>query len=202
MIKSTKGEQMASEPIRRKWTVEEYLLYEEETHTRFEYIDGEIYAMSGGTHNHSLIKMNIGSWFTQKLRGKRCRAYDNDMKIKVSDIKYLYPDISVVCGKPIYDNEKRTMLKNPTLIIEVLSPSTEKYDRTTKFDYYRSMPSLQAYVIVDSRKLYVGIYQRQDNGWLLQEYHQLDQIVPLDVIDCSLPLSEVYYDISFDEESG
>jgi len=120
---------MATNPVPRKWTVEEYLAYEEETGIKHEYIDGEIYAMSGGTENHSLITMNTTFAVQSQLRGSSCRVHSSDMRIKISDLRYFFPEFSVVCGKAEFDDEKRTMLTNPTLVCEVLSPSSQDNDR-------------------------------------------------------------------------
>ena len=189
---------MASNPISRKWTVEEYLAYEGDMQFRYEYIDGEIYAMSGGTSNHSLIKVNCVTEFNIKTRDKSCRVYDSDMKVKVSDTKFVYPDFSVVCGERKFDDEKRSILTNPTLVAEVISDSSEKYDKVTKSEFYRSLPSLKYYLIIDQDRIHVQLYTLQANGWLLQEFTGENKIIALEHIDVKLPLREIYRDIEFD----
>lgn len=120
---------MVSERFPKYMSVAEYLAYEEETGVRYEYLDGEIFAMAGGSDRHSTIGLNCGGELRAQLRKKTCRAYNSDLKIKITDIKYVYPDFSVVCGDAQFADEKRTMLINPTFVGEVLSPSTADYDR-------------------------------------------------------------------------
>jgi Uma2 family endonuclease len=191
---------MASNPnYQHKWTVEDYLTYEEESEIRYEYIDGEIYAMTGGTENHSKIGLNGASALLIHTRGKPCRPHASDMKVKVSEIKYLYPDFSVVCGEAQFADEKHTLLTNPILVAEVISDSSEKYDKITKNEYYRSIPSLNYYLIIDQSRVHVQLYTLQDRGWLLQEFTQREQLIPLDVIDVTLSVDELYLDVEFDE---
>ena len=191
---------MASNPL-LKWTVEQYLAYEEESSIKHEYIDGEIYAMSGGTGNHSLIKVNCVFSLRGKTLDSPCRVYDSDMKIKISDTKFVYPDFSVVCGDVQYADDKDTQLINPTLVAEVISDSSEKYDKVTKSEFYRSLPSLKYYLIIDQNRIHVQLYTLQDNGWLLQEFTGENKIIALEHIDVKLPLREIYRDIEFGEES-
>ncbi len=183
-----------AERAQKYWTVEEYLAFEQESDVKYEYIDGEIFAMSGGTDNHSSIAVNCVVELGVQLRGKKCRVFNSDMKVKISDIKYVYPDFTVVCGKTEFSDEKRMMLTNPTLVAEV-SGSSMNYDKGLKADYYRSLPSVQAYIVIAQDNIAVQLYTRQDNGWLLSEYTDLESIIPLDAIGCELPLSEVYRDI-------
>jgi len=190
---------MASNPTyQHKWTVEEYLNYESESEIRYEYIDGEISAMAGGTENHSKIGLNGASALLIHTRGKPCRPHASDMKVKVSEKKYLYPDFSVVCGEAQFADEKHTLLTNPILVAEVISDSSEKYDKITKNEYYRSLSSLHYYLIIDQHRVHVQLYTLQDNGWLLQEYTRREQSIPLDVIDVTLSVDELYLDVVFD----
>lgn len=189
---------MVSNPIQQYWTVEEYLAYEQETDIRHEYIDGEIFAMAGGTENHSLITGNSYTEISYQLRGSSCRAYTSDLRAKISDIKYVYPDFSVVCGEAEFADDNHTMLTNPILVVEVTSPSSMNYDKGLKADYYRSLPSVQAYLLLEQNKVLAQLYKRHDAGWLLQEFDQLDMSIPLNVINCSLPLAEVYRGIMFE----
>lgn len=190
---------MATNPVKRYWTLEEYLAYEQETGIKHEFIDGEIYAMSGGTDKHSLIAINCTTEISYKLRGKPCRTYNSDMRVKITDIKYVYPDFSVVCGKAEFADEKHTMLINPTFVAEVMSPSSADYDRGTKSEFYRSLPSVQAYLLLDQERAFAQLYTRHESGWLLREFSGLDAIVPLEALDCTLPLSEAYRDIEFED---
>ena len=191
---------MASNRVERKWTVDEYLAYEEESEIKHEYIDGDIFAMSGGTNNHSGIIANITVEIGTQIRGSNCIIRTSDLRVKINDLRYVYPDLSVICGKPTFDDEKRTTLTNPTLVVEVTSPSSKNYDITTKAEMYFSLASLQAYLIIDQARVSAQLYTRQDNGWLLQWFKQSDQIIPLPMIKADLPLNEVYRDIVFDSE--
>lgn len=188
---------MALEKQQEFWTLEEYLAYELETGIKHEYIDGEIFAMSGGSDKHSLIKTNCVVELGLQLRGKQCRLYDNDMKVKITNTKYVYPDFSVVCGSAEFDDESNTMLINPTLVAEVTSPSSESYDRVTKADFCRSLASIQAYLIIKQEKVQAQLYTRHDDGWFLRDFTSLEDIIPLDTLGCSLPMSEIYRDIDY-----
>jgi Uma2 family endonuclease len=185
---------MVTNPVPRHWTVEEYLAYEEETGIKHEYIDGEIYAMSGGTDNHSRIAANCIIAVGKRLKNP-CHIHTSDMRVKISDIKFVYPDFSVVCGKAIFADDKRTKLTNPTLVAEVTSSSSRSYG--VKSDFYRSLPSVQAYLILDQERVHAQFFTRHEAVWLLREFNELDAVIPLEVLDCSLPLSEVYRDIEF-----
>lgn len=188
---------MARNPIQRNWTVEEYLLHEEQTGIKHEYIDGEIFAMSGGTENHSLITANTITELSLQLRGASCRVHTSDMRTKINDARFLYPDLSVVCGEAKFVDEKHTMLTNPTLVVEVTSPTSINYDKGLKGDYYRSLPSLKAYLILDQSSVLAQLYSLQETGWLLRQYEKLDLMIPLPMISCELSLAEVYRDIKF-----
>ncbi|GAB5492369.1 MAG: Uma2 family endonuclease [Phototrophicaceae bacterium] len=187
-----------ADQIKKYWTVEEYLAFERESDVKYEYIDGEIYAMSGGTDKHSSIAVNCTIEIGLQLRGKSCRVFNSDMKVKISDIKYVYPDFSVVCGQAEFSDGKHMMLTNPTLVAEVMSESSIDYDKGSKADYYRGLPSVQTYLVIDQEKVLAQLYTRQESGWHLSEYSTLEDIVPLDSIGCSLKMSEIYRDIDSD----
>jgi len=195
---------MATNPnYPHKWTVEEYLAYEEESGIRHECIDGEIYAMTGGTPDHSGIAANGVGELRSQLRGKPCRVFTSDLKVKVSEIKYLYPDFSVICGDIQFADEKQIMVTNPILVAEVVSDSSEKYDKITENEYYRSLSSLVYYLIIDQSRVHIQLYTLQDKGWLLQEFTRREQLITLDVIDVTLSVDEIYLDVEFgDNEEG
>lgn len=186
---------MVSDRLPKYMSVQEYLDYEQETGIKHEYIDGEIFAMAGGSDTHSTIALNAGSELRTQLRNKSCRAFTSDMKVKITDIKYVYPDFSVVCGEATFADDKRTMLTNPILVAEVISPSTADYDRGAKADFYRSLHSVKAYLLLDQERPFAQLYTRHDDGWLLREFSGLDSSVPLDDIDCELSLREAYLDV-------
>jgi Uma2 family endonuclease len=191
---------MAGDPVRRKWTIDEYLAYEDETGIKHEYIDGDIYAMIGGTSRHNMISANVIIEIGQKLRGTGCRAYPSDMRIFISDTKYVYPDMSVVCGKAVFADDKELMLKNPAMVVEVMSPSSEDYDQGTKANFYMSLESLQIYLLLHQDKQRALLYTRGDDRWIRREFTADDAVLPLDTLDISVPLSDLYLDVDFDED--
>ncbi len=188
---------MVSNRVPRKWTVEEYLAYESETGIKHEFIDGEIYAMAGGSENHSLITGNTFIAIGQRLSGSSCRNHTSDMRVKISDSQFVYPDFSVVCGKAEFADDNRTMLTNPILCVVVMSPSSATYDKTLKVEFYRSLSSLKHYLIIDQDQVYVRLHTLQDNGWLLQQFNDINMTIPLTAIGVDLSIHEVYQDIVF-----
>ena len=189
---------MATEPVRRKWTLDEYLAYEQETGIKHEYIDGEIYAMTGGTDKHSILTVNTSAALFQRLRDNPCRPYSSDMRVQISAAKYVYPDVSVVCGEATFADDNRTMLTNPALVVEVMSPSSADYDRGKKFDFYRSLSSVQHYLLIAQEQMKVLLYTRQDNDtWLLREFTAPDDELPLGALAITVPLSDLYLDVEF-----
>lgn len=177
------------------YTESEYLAREREAETKSEYFQGEIFAMAGGSPTHSIIANNVGAVLALALKKKPCVAFQSDMRVKIAAIrKYCYPDVSVVCGKPEYEKDVfGESLLNPTLIVEVMSPSSADYDRGTKFAHYRALPSLKEYALVDSECVSVEVFTKQSNGkWLLSEYKSLSESALLESIDGALPLVELY----------
>ena len=181
----------------QQMTVAEYLAFEEGSEIKHEYIDGELYPMTGGTLNHSTIMMNVGGALWQSLRGTDCQALSSDMRIKVSPSRYVYPDVSVVCGEPATEYKSLTLL-NPTLVVEVTSPSSIDSDRVIKRDFYETISSVQAYLVIDQHRPLVELYTRAEGGWLLQRFSDLDAEVPLAPLNCDLPLADIYDGITFD----
>ena len=149
---------MAIESI-RQMTVAEYFAYEEKSEIKHEYIDGEIYPMTGGTLKHAAIIANTSGELRQRLKGAKCTVLSSDMRIRVSPSRYVYPDVSVVCGDPVTDDKSITLF-NPTMIAEVTSPSTVDYDGVIKRDYYETIPSIQAYLVIDQHRVLVELYTR------------------------------------------
>ncbi len=174
-------------------TVEQYLAQERQAETKSEYLNGEVFAMTGATREHNLIAWNIGSSLHAQLRGRSCEAYIGDMRVRVSTTGlFTYPDVVVVCGEPALDRDGLDNLLNPTLIVEVLSESTEDYDRGTKFAHYRTIPSLSEYVLVAQKEVHVEHFIRQADGWLLTETSNLGDTMDLPSIGCRLSLKDVY----------
>jgi|SRR5215831_10412515 len=178
---------------------EEYLRRERLAEYKSEYLNGEIFAMSGASREHNLITVHIGSEFDRQLRGRSCEAYTSDMRVKVrSNGLYTYPDVIVVCGEPHFEDKEVDTLLNPTLLVEVLSRSTEKYDRIAKTSYYRTIDSLQEHLLVAQNEIRFEQYTKQSDGqWLFSEYLSRDNVVDLPSIECTLKLSDVYDRINF-----
>lgn len=175
----------------------EYLALERKAERKSEYLSGEIFAMSGASERHNLIAGNVFAALHAQLRGRPCRVYVSDMRVKVSPTGlYTYPDVVALCGEPVFDDEQKDTLLNPTVIIEVLSPSTEAYDRGDKFAHYRRLGSLAEYVLISQEKFRVELYVRQpDNQWLLSEAGDLQDTVRLPSAACELVLAEVYENV-------
>jgi Uma2 family endonuclease len=192
---------MATNPVKRLWTVEEYLAHEEKTGIKHEYIDGEIFAMAGGSKNHGKIKSRVFIALGKQLETSGdCEIYDSDMRVKISKNKFVYPDITVVCGEEIYEDEDNAMLTNPTLLVEVISDSSANYDKGTKADYYMSLSSVQAYLLLEQNRAFAKLYTRDATGWHIEDYKGLEAIVPLEAIGCNLALSEAYLNVDFEAE--
>lgn len=180
----------------RQMTVEEYFTFDEASEYKNEYIDGEVYPMTGGTAYHAEIMLNVGFALGLRLRGGDFHFYSSAMRIRVSPARYLYPDLSVVRGDPELD-EPGVNLFNPTLVAEVISPATAKKDRGFKRDLYQSVPSLQNYLIIDQFKAQVEVDTRQDDSWQSQVCAGLDAVILLPALGCELPIAEIYEGISF-----
>jgi Uma2 family endonuclease len=180
---------------------EAYLAMERASLEKHEYFKGEVFAMSGASWEHNDIARNVNTIVLPFLKGKSCRMYGSDLRVHIPEnTLYTYPDFSIICGKPeLTDEEKDTVVK-PSAIIEILSKSTRDYDRGTKFMLYRSIPSLQEYITIDSLSVSVEIYTRQkDNSWRLTEFKQLSDSFVISTIGLTLQLKDVYEDVSIDE---
>src|SRR3984957_17218554 len=180
-------------------TPEQYLEIERQAERKSEYWQGEMFAMAGAGEPHNLVVMNIAAQIHSQLRSGACRTYANDMRVRVSVTGlYTYPDIVVVCGVPQFLDGRRDTLLNPTLIVEVLSPSTEAYDRGRKFEHYQSLDSLQQYLLVESERLHADLFTRQPAGqWLLTAAGSADDVIDLDSIGCRLALRDAYEGVEF-----
>lgn len=184
-------------PMPHLFTVEEYLAFEADSEFKHEFIDGVIYDMTGGTFHHSRIKVNITVAFGIQLRDRNYAVCNSDMSVKIGESRYVYPDVSVVHGQPQLEENDTTLL-NPVLAVEVTSPTSFDYDRITKRDYYRALSSLQAYLIVDQHQFLAELHALEETGWLRQTFSAIDDIIPLPMLDCQLPLAEIYRGISFE----
>lgn len=185
---------MAIPHRRRTFSAPEYLRLEREAEIRSEFWAGEIFALAGASREHNLIVTNLIVALGLQLRGKSCNVYANDFRVEVqAGHHYTYPDVVVTCGDERFTDSERDTLQNPVLILEVLSPSTAAYDRGDKFASYRTLPSLQTYVLVAQDKCHVERFEREgDGGWHFSEYRALSDTVTLARIGCTLLLREVY----------
>lgn len=193
-----------SQQIQPYISPQEYLRLERQSEYKSEYVNGQIFAMTGASRKHNLITINISRELSLQLKGRPGEVYSVDMRVKVRATGlYTYPDIAVASGKPEFEDDFIDTLLNPTLLIEVLSPSTERYDRIAKSSYYRTMESLAEHLLVAQDEVRVEQYVKQPNGeWVLFEYVTLDSKAHLPSIDCSLVLSEVYDRINFEPNSS
>ena len=175
-------------------TPEDYLAIERSADCKSEYLNGELFAMGGASPEHNLIVTNTAAELRQQLKQRPCRVYANDLRVKVSPTGlYTYPDIVVACGEAKFDDKQKDTLLNPSVIIEVLSDSTEGYDRGKKFGHYRQLESLSEYVLIAQDEHHVESYLRQpDDRWLLTETSEPQGSIGLNSIDCELALAEIY----------
>ena len=180
-------------------TPEEYLAAERLSETRSEYLDGGVYPMTGATANLIRIVSNVTTELNIQLRGRRCDVFPIDMKVYLPDSrKFFYPDITVACGELQYHDDRRDIITNPVLVIEVLSPSTEAFDRGAKFQAYRTIESLKEYLLVAQNSPLVEQYVKNDDGsWSLTEAAGLESSLALPSVECSLNLGAVYDKVDF-----
>lgn len=178
----------------KRYTPEEYFDFEESAEEKHEYENGEIFAMSGGTFLHGLIGGNVLTAFNNALLGKNCFTVGSDVKVDVKEYdSFVYPDAMVICGKVEFAEGRRDIVKNPVLIVEVLSDSTESYDRGRKFKKYQSLPSFREYVLVSQTEPIIETYFRQDDQhWLYTLTEGLEAAIQLQTIDSRIRLSDVY----------
>jgi Uma2 family endonuclease len=196
---------MTVEPI-RKLTPQEYYRLERDSTIKHEYYDGEIFAMAGGTNEHSIIVMNIMGELRQRLKGKPCSPRDPNLRLKVRATGLrTYPDVSVYCGEMEFDTEDEAAdtATNPTVIFEVLSKSREVYDRGFKFENYRQIETLRTYVLVAQDTALVETYEREAGNWgHYLETKGLGGIVPLPAIGVELPMREIYDRVKFPDPAS
>jgi Uma2 family endonuclease len=186
-------------------TIEEYIEFDKNNEGRWEYFDGEVVDMTGGTLNHNQIASNISRALGNKLEDKGCRALPGDMRLKVPKaLPYRYPDVVLACGEPIIETmQGQEMLVNPLLIVEVLSASTKGYDFDYKFTAYQSIESFREYLLVAQDRPHVTHYVRQPNGrWLRSDIEGPEGVVKLVTVDCELTFSEIYRLVKFTPEEN
>lgn len=196
---------MTSQP-KTYLTPEEYLAMERQNEYRSEYIDGEVFAMTGASRRHNLITVNLGREVSQQLKGRPCEAYTSEMRVRIPERGYMYPDVVIVCGEPLLEDDHFDTLLNPTVLIEVLSKSTEHYDRGKKFYLYRTIESLAEYLLIAQDEYRIEHYTKEpDSPWMLSEHRSPEGVIELASIQCTLALREVYDKVSLppgDSEEG
>jgi len=188
----------------RTWTVEEYLAFEATSEQRHEFRNGTVVAMAGSSYEHSAIEANTHLAIGERLRGKSCRTHEGKLRVRFSGTPlYGYPDVLIICGPPVFDSadKARTTILNPTVVIEVLSPSTEAYDRGEKFSRYLRIESLSEYVLVAQDRSRVETYFRTGDGtWVFSYFDGLQSAARFRSLEIEIPLAEIYADIEFPPE--
>jgi Uma2 family endonuclease len=188
----------------KKIGFQEYLAMERESETRNEYWNGEIFAMTGASREHNQISANIVRVLGNQMLEKPCVVYSSDMKVKIEGVgKYTYPDIVAVCGKAEFEDENGDVLLNPAVVVEILSESTEAYDRGDKFAHYQLVDSLAEYVLISQYACRVEKFTRRpDETWLYSKYGASNEVVELESVDCNLPLCEIYRKVDLGNPSS
>ena len=194
-------ETIATPAAQAVFTPEEYLTRERKALTKSEYRNGRIYAMPGASRKHNLVTANTLVELHVQLQNRTCEVYPSDMRVKVhSTGTYTYPDVVVVCDEPRFEDSHFDTLLNPTVLIEVLSPSTAAYDRGEKFASYQKLDSLCEYVLIAQDSVCVEHYLRQEQDWDLTEFRSLDDVFQLPSIGCELSLQAIYAKVQFSQE--
>lgn len=179
------------------YSPEEYLEFERKSETRHEYIDGEIFEKASANKRHNRISVNVIRLLGNQLLERDCNVYGNDMRVRITSTgKYTYPDVIAVCGEEIYEDETEDTLLNPMLIVEVLSKSTEAYDRGGKFEYYQMIESFGEYVLITQEPFRVEQFVRKEkNVWTYFEFRSPEDVVKLNSINCELVLQDIYHKV-------
>lgn len=189
---------MATLPNQTYITPEEYLAIERKAEFKSEYYDGQMFAMAGAQREHDLITFNVLGLLFNLLRDRPCQTHTSDMRVRTSGKHYCYPDASVTCGEPEFEDSEVDTLLNPSVIVEVISRSTEAYDRGKKFERYRAISSFREYLLLSSDRLHADLYIRQANGdWLLKSYSNPEDSIRIESIDCALKLADIYTKVEF-----
>jgi len=189
---------------KNKMTQGEYLALERSSlDIKHEFFDGDVFAMVGAGINHNRININLAGELRNRFKADNspCEVLSNDMRVKIEN-NYTYPDIVIFCGDAQFEDNKFDTLTNPVIIIEILSDSTEAFDRGDKFTYYRAIPALKEYILVSQKKYHVEQYIRSDNGkWEYRSYESPDQMLNMESVNCDVLLSEIYLNVNFETQS-
>ena len=179
-----------------KWTLCEFLSFEETAKIKHQLVAGRIYNMAGGTRMHSRLVGNTFGDLFRRLGGKGCFLHTNDMLVRIDEHNAVYPDMSVVCGEDLFSDDRELALLNPTVVVEVTSPSTMADDRGWKLELYKSLPSLRACLIIDQDRIFAELHSHADEDWLLQTFDSLSDTIPLAALNIELPMARVYADVA------
>ncbi len=180
----------------------DYLLRERAAEYKSEYRPGRMVAMTGASRQHNRIVVNLAGALWTQLRGRPCEVFVNDMRVKVPAARlYAYPDVVALCGPPQFEDAETDTLLNPAVIVEILSPSTESYDRGKKFAAFQRLNSLQEYVLIAQDRMRVEHWRREDEAWTRLELGNAGALLALTSIDCAVPLREIYERVEFAPES-
>ncbi|HEY9808846.1 MAG TPA: Uma2 family endonuclease [Halomicronema sp.] len=195
---------MLTETPKKTYTLEEYRQLEESAEFRNEYQDGEIIAMTGGSINHNRIIGNIFAYLKFALRAKNAEVFMTDLRLWIPRYRRgTYPDVMVISGEPVFNEKRNDEILNPSLIIEVLSKSTQEYDKADKFRFYRSIPEFSEYLLVSQYEFYVEQYIKNNSGqWLFQEYEGEESIVRFNLAGVEMSLKEIYEKVNFEVEES
>lgn len=191
----------ALQRYRPKWTEEEYLSFERGSNVKHEFIDGEVVAMAGASRVHNLLSGNTFASLHAQLRKRPCQVFQADMRVKFGTT-HSYPDVVVVCGTPKMIDDKGDTLLNPTVIIEVLSPTTAQYDRVAKRYEYQKLDSIQDYILIAQDSVHVEHYRRQaDKTWQFYETKDINAVIDIPSIECTLSVADIYEKVTFEDDA-
>ena len=181
------------------YTPEEYLALEEKADGKSEYYQGEIFAMAGGSCNHNVIAGNFYSALNQSLQAKPCVVFTSDMRLFVEEVDlYTYPDVMVVCGQPQFIKGRTDTVTNPLVIVEVLSNSTQEYDRGLKFELYRTLDSLKDFLLIDQHRIYVEYFHKsKDSRWMLVDIKSVEKAVTIESVGIEIPIARIYHKVDW-----
>ncbi|MDE2857880.1 MAG: Uma2 family endonuclease [Chloroflexota bacterium] len=179
-------------------TVEDYFEWELRQERKHEYIDGVVYEMPGVSNKHSLITINVTLALGSAIDRSRYTMHTSEMRLQISPTRYVYPDLSIVRGESAFRDASEYNMLNPCFVLEVTSPSSITRDRSEKLSYYYSVPSIEACLIVDQHRICAELHTRGDSDWLSEEFAELTDVILLKMLECELPLDQVYRDVVFD----
>lgn len=179
---------------KKKLSTEEYLEFEKKSLEKHEYFRGEVFAMAGASPRHNVIFSNLFGDLAYRLKGKPCRPYGSDLRIHIPEnTLYTYPDISIICGEIIPSKTDADTAIQPTVLIEILSPSTRDYDKGGKFTLYRDIPTLQEFIVIDSESISIEAFRINEKGhWELEHYRSINDTLNIPIVHVSFPLHEIY----------